>query len=141
MSDPAALVRHLSEVTNAHDLDGIVRCFAAEYRNEMPLHPERDFTGNEQVRRNWTQILQGVPDVHTTVLAVAVDGDTVWSEWEHTGTRPDGSAHLMRGVIIFTVAGERFTAARFYLEPVAAGGPGGVDEAVARQVAPRVASS
>ena len=31
------------------------------------------------------------------VLRSAVAGDTVWSEWEMTGTRRDGTAHLMRG--------------------------------------------
>lgn len=137
MKDPAAVVRHLSEVTNAHDLDGIVECFAPDYRSEIPVHPERSFTGNEQVRRNWTQILAGVPDVHTTVLATAVDGDTVWSEWEHTGTRRDGRAHLARGIFIFTVKDDRITAARVYLEPVVTpAAPVGIDAAVAQQVGP-----
>ena len=33
-------------------------------------------------------------------------GQTVWTEWEHRGTRPDHTAHLMRGVIIFGVRDE-----------------------------------
>ena len=45
-----------------------------------------------------------IPDVTRDVLRCAVDGDTVWTEWEHRGTRRDGSPHLMRGVIIFGVA-------------------------------------
>ena len=123
MTNPVAVVRHFSDMTNAHDLDGIVACFAPDYRSEIPLHPERSFTGSEQVRRNWTRILAGVPDVQTTVLATAVDGDTVWSDWEHTGTRTDGSPHLIRGVMIFTVTGDQITAARVYLEPVVAPAP------------------
>ena len=39
-----------------------------------------------------------------------------------TGTRPDGSTLQVAGVIIFGVAGGQFTWARFYLEPVQAGG-------------------
>ena len=64
-----------------------------------------------------------------------MDGDAVWSEWEHRGTRPDGSAHLMRGVVIFLVRDGRAASARFYLEPVETRS-GGVDEAVRRQVVP-----
>lgn len=104
-------------------------CFAADYRNETPAHPARGFRGSEQVRRTWQQIFHAVPDVTAQVLRCAVDGDTVWSEWEMRGTRSDGAAHLMRGVIVFGVAAGRAVWARFYLEPVHLGG-GGVDVAV-----------
>src|SRR6476660_9403565 len=97
---PAALVRRLERATNAHDLDALVACFAPAYRNETPAHPERSFTGRAQVSRNWEQIFSGIPDLTATVLRSAVHDGEVWSEWEHRGTRRDGSAHLMRGVVI-----------------------------------------
>jgi hypothetical protein len=50
-----------------------------------------------------------------------------------TGTRRDGTAHQMAGVILFGVRDERFTWARFYLEPVQAGGAD-VNDAVRRHV-------
>lgn len=127
------LVRRLEAAVNAHDLEAVVACFAVDYRNETPLHPERDFIGREQVRRNWEQIFSFIPDVRAEVTKQTADGDTVWSEWEHRGTRRDGTAHLMRGVVIFGVADGRAAWARFYLEPVESGG-GGVDAAVRRQV-------
>ncbi len=127
------LVERLQEATNRHDLDELVACFAVDYRNETPAHPERGFTGREQVRRNWEQIFAAIPDVSTDVVRWAVDGGTVWSEWEHRGTRRDGSAHMMRGVIIFGVIANEISWARFYLEPVQAGG-GGIDATVNRQV-------
>jgi ketosteroid isomerase-like protein len=117
----AALVARLCQATNDHDLDALVGCFSPDYRNETPAHPARGFVGQEQVRRNWEQIFAFVPDVRAEILRCAVDGDTVWSEWKHTGTRPDGSAHRMRGVIIFGVADGVIGWARFYLEPVEAG--------------------
>lgn len=133
-SDGAAgVIARLERATNAHDLDGVVACFADDYRNETPAHPERSFTGRAQVRRNWEQIFAFVPDVTARVLRHAVNGDEVWSEWEHRGTRPDGSLHLMRGVVIFGVGSGLLTWARFYLEPVQDGG-GNVDAAVRRQV-------
>jgi ketosteroid isomerase-like protein len=131
---PAELVERLAEATNAHDLDAIVACFAGDYRNETPAHPERGFTGRDQVRRNWQQILSAIPDVAVGVTRTAVEGDTVWSEWEHRGTRPDGSPHLMRGVIIFGVGNDEITWARFYLEPVHDGACT-VDDAVRHQTA------
>ena len=130
----AAMVERLSVATNAHDLEALVGCFAADYRNETPAHPERGFTGRDQVRRNWEQIFAALPDVTAEVLRVVVDGDTAWTEWEHRGTRPDGSPHLMRGVVIFGVRGGVADWARFYLEPVQADG-GNVDAAVRRQLA------
>ena len=133
------VIDRLIQATNEHDLEGIVGCFAADYRNQTPAHPVRGFVGRDQVRRNWTQILAAVPDVTATILRVAVDGDTVWTEQEHRGTRPDGRAHLMRGVVIFGIANGAITWARFYLEPVQEGG-GSVDEVIARDLSPGGAS-
>ena len=137
-ANPQDLVERLAHATNAHDLDAIVACFAADYVNETPVHPERGFHGPEQVRRNWAQILGGVPDISARVLALVVDGNTVWSEWEMAGTRHDGARHLMRGVIIFVVDDALIRVARFYLEPVDTDS-GTVGEFVARTVAADVA--
>jgi hypothetical protein len=51
----------------------------------------------------------------------------------HSGTRPDGTGHLMRGVVIFQIEDALIRSARFYLEPVEQGGAG-VDETVRRHV-------
>ena len=130
---PAAMVERLRVASNEHDLPALVGCFAADYRNETPAHPERGFTGRDQVRRNWEQIFGFVPDVRAEVLRRAIDGDTVWTEWQMTGTRRDGTAHHMRGVVVFGVGGGVARWARFYLEPVDEGA-GGVDDAVREQV-------
>jgi limonene-1,2-epoxide hydrolase len=131
--DPSAAVRRLQEAVAGRDLEAVVACFAPQYRNETPAHPERGFTGRDQVRHNWTQIFGAIPDIEAEVVRLAVDGSSVWTEWEHRGTRPDGSRHLMRGVVIFGVEDGLIDSARFYLEPVETGG-GGVDEAVRTQV-------
>ena len=130
----AGVLARLERATNAHDVNALVACFAPDYRNDTPAHPERSFTGREQVSRNWQQIFAAIPDLTAKVLRSAVNGDEAWSEWEHRGTRRDGSAHVMRGVIIFGVSGGLLAWARFYVEPVQEGGPN-VDGAVRRQVA------
>lgn len=128
---PEAMVRRLRQAVNDHDVEAVVACFASDYRNETPAHPGRGFEGREQVRTNWTRMFAGVPDLHADVLATAADGDVVWSEWEMRGTRADGAAHLMRGVIVFGVVEAQASWARFYLEPVDAG-DGGIDAAIGR---------
>jgi ketosteroid isomerase-like protein len=131
--EPTALIQRLARATNAHDLDALVGCFAPDYRNETPAHPSRGFTGRDQVRRNWEQIFAFVPDLTAELVRFTVTGDTVWSEWEHRGTRRDGSTHLMRGMAIFGVRDASAAWARFYLEPVDEDGVG-VDAAVRQQV-------
>ena len=119
----AALLDRLVTAVSGHDLDALVGCFAPDYRNDTPAHPAQGFTGRDQVWRNWEQIFAVMPDITATVLRSVGDGDVVWSEWDMAGTRPDGTAMQMAGVVIFGVRGEQFAWARFYLEPVQAGGP------------------
>jgi ketosteroid isomerase-like protein len=115
---PAAVVQRLVDAINAHDLEAMVACFADDYVNEWPAHPQRGFRGNQQVRRNWSQIFAGVPDLRARLPRMSVDGDTVWTEWDIAGTRGDGAAFLMRGVSIFGVAEGRLAWVRYYMEPV-----------------------
>lgn len=129
--DPATVIDALVQAVNDHDLEALVACFHDDYVNETPVHPSRGFRGSAQVRRNWTQVLGSVRDLRAEVPRSAVDGDTVWTEWDMSGTRLDGAAFALRGIVIFGVRGSRISAARFYLEPVDDTG-GDVDAAVAR---------
>lgn len=123
-----ALVERLCRAVNEHDLEALTNCFAEDYRNETPAHPARGFQGRAQARRNWEQIFRAVPDITAEVGWIADDA-TVWSEWQMRGSRPDGTPHHMRGVVIFGVDGNVASWARFYLEPVEEGG-GDADEAI-----------
>jgi ketosteroid isomerase-like protein len=134
-----SVVENLRNATNRHDVDAIVACFAADYRNETPVHPARSFVGPDQVRRNWVQILSAVPDVTAEILDVLASDDTVWSEWRHEGTRADGSRHRMAGVIVFRVADGLIQSARFFLEPVREDNDV-IGDAVRRQVTPQVSA-
>ena len=131
-----AVIDRLLQATNDHDLDALVGCFASDYVNQTPVHPLRGFTGSEQVRLNWRQIFAAVPDLVAEITASAEVGGTVWSEWKMAGIRGDGTPHLMRGVIIFTVQDDRISMARFYLEPVETS-TGDVNTAVRAQMANR----
>lgn len=113
-----AVVDRLVQAINGHDLDAVVSCFASDYVNETPVHPQRGFRGNRQVRTNWTRILAGVPDIEATVLRQAENDDQVWTEWDLSGTRlEDGGPFVMRGVAILAIKNDVISSARFYLEP------------------------
>ncbi len=115
---PAVVVARLLAAINGHDLEAMVACFAEDFVNEWPAHPQRGFRGSQQVRRNWSQIFAGVPDVRARLPRMVVDGDTVWAEWDMSGSRRGGAAFAMRGVAILGVAEGRLAWVRFYLEPV-----------------------
>jgi ketosteroid isomerase-like protein len=127
-------IERLRDAVNRHDPAGMAATMAPDYRSDQPAHPNRAFTGNDQVVANWTQMFAGVPDLEVEVVADATDGSTVWSEWRWRGTHLDGSPFAMSGVI---VAGLRPDGLiqwnRLYLEPVEQAG----DDitAVARQLA------
>lgn len=129
----SSFLARLVEAVNRHDVDAVTEAFAEEYQNLTPAHPGRGFVGRAQVHTNWERIFGGIPDITATVLASAIDGNDIWSEWEMAGVRCDGERHLQRGVIIFRLddEGDRATSARFYLEPVDAGA-GGVTVAISQ---------
>jgi ketosteroid isomerase-like protein len=121
---PAAVIADLAEATNAHDIDAFVALFAEEYDSQQPAHPDRAFRGRDQVRDNWSDVFTGVPDFRADLVATAVAGDCVWSEWRWRGSHTDGSPLDMAGVIIFGVRSERIAWARLYVEPVEQTGKG-----------------
>jgi hypothetical protein len=108
----------LAEAQNAHDAVRMAACFAADYRSEQPVHPGREFVGNDQVLENWTAVFAGVPDFRVELLASARDGDVEWGELAWRGHHGDGSPFAMRGVIVATVRDDLIAAARLYMEPV-----------------------
>jgi ketosteroid isomerase-like protein len=138
--DPRAVVQRLVRATNEHDLETLVGCFAEDYSLDAPAHPQRSFRGIEQVRQNWAQIFGAVPDITTRVLRTAVDGNTVWTEMEMSGTRLDRSAHRMRGVFIFGIDAGQIRWARMFLEPLEETG-GDMGSAVREQLRAKPAAS
>jgi ketosteroid isomerase-like protein len=114
----------LGDAMNAHDIDAFVSLFAEDYDSEQPAHPDRAFQGREQVRANWSAVFAGVPDFRAELVASAVDGATVWSEWRWRGTQADGGRLEMAGVILMEVRDGRVARARLYVEPVQQDGEG-----------------
>jgi len=129
MATPEAVAEALAKAMNAHDLEAFVSLFARDYDSRQPVHPDRAFVGRDQVRANWSAVFSGVPDFSAEVVAIAVEGDTLWSEWRWRGTHEDGSRLDMAGVIVCGVQRGTIAWARLYVEPVESGGEG-IDAAV-----------
>jgi ketosteroid isomerase-like protein len=119
-----AVIERLLAAINGHDLDAFVECFAIDYQSEQPLHPDRVFTGRDQVRKNWSKIFSGIPDIEADMLRVAVAGDTVWSEWHWHGTQNGGVPWQLRGVTLFGIQHDQIVWGRLYMEGVQEGGRG-----------------
>ena len=126
---PRAVAAALRDAMNAHDIEAFVSLFATDYDSEQPVHPDRAFRGRDQVRANWSAVFAGVPDFSAELVATAVAGDTLWTEWRWRGTHKDGSSLEMAGVIIMSVRDGRVEHARLYVESVQRRGEG-IDAAV-----------
>jgi ketosteroid isomerase-like protein len=138
MSDPdtvRAVAVAIADTMNAHDIDAFVALFAEDYDSRQPAHPDRAFVGRDQVRANWTAVFSGVPDFRADLVAAAVEGDTLWTEWRWRGTHEDGSALDMAGVALFGVRDGAVAWARLYVEPVESAGEG--IDAVVREMSGR----
>ena len=61
VDDPRAVIERLTAAQNAHDLEGMLAYFHEDYRSEQPMYPARTFRGIDQVRSNWSQLLQNIP--------------------------------------------------------------------------------
>src|SRR3954452_22736114 len=118
---------------NAHDLDGMLACFHEDYRSEQPLFPARRFDGSDQVRANWSALLDAIPDFRADVLRSAAEGDTVFLEVHWTGTKANGAPLDERGVIVMGVREGRVAWGRFYVDEVEREGSG--IDAVVRHMA------
>jgi ketosteroid isomerase-like protein len=133
MGDPRALIDRLTAAQNAHDVDGMVACFADDYRSEQPLFPSRTFQGAKQVRANWSALMDAIPDFHGEVVASACDGDTVFAEVHWTGTKANGEPLEERGVVVFGIDDDLIAWGRLYVDEVEREGAG--IEAAVRRIA------
>jgi ketosteroid isomerase-like protein len=122
-----AVSERLAQAMNAHHLEAQLACFHDDYRSEQPAHPARTFTGRAQVRQNWSELFESIPDFQAELLRLAVVGNEEWAEWIWQGTKEDGTPLEERGVSIFGIRDGRIAWARLYLEETEREGAGITD--------------
>ena len=125
--DPMAVVTRFVEAANRHDADAIYATVHPHFDSIQPCFPSRNFTGSDQVRKNWRAIFDAEPGFRLTVLRSARSGNTVWVELHGAG-----NAAQVAGIFILGVEGDRIRWARVYSGPVEQVGDEG--DASARQM-------
>ena len=123
-SSPQSVLERLITAQNLHDLEAFLDCFDPDYQSEQPIHPDRAFSGRQQVRKNWSALFSSTPDFRSELISAASEGDTGWAEWSWSGMRTDGTRFEMRGMTIFGVRNGRITWQRLYMEEVEEAGAG-----------------
>ncbi len=115
-SSPKVVFERMIQDANRHDLEAMVACFAPDYRSEQPFHPERNFTGQAGVRKNWSFFFTTIPDIQVEILNEVAEGDTVWAELHYHGTQTNGKKFTVRGVTIQGIQDDQIIWARLYIE-------------------------
>ena len=103
---------------DARDPQQVAALFAEDYRSAQPVHPGREFVGRAQVLENWTAVFEGIPDFTAHLLSATQEGDTVYGEWEWTGTYVDGSPFAMCGLTVLVLRDGEIAEGRLYMEAV-----------------------
>ena len=117
-SSPQGVFERMIQAAYRHDLEALVSCFAPDFRSEQPFHPERDFTGQAGVRKNWSFFFTTIPDIQIEILNEVAEGDTVWAELHYHGTQTDGKKFMVRGVTLSRIQADQIIWARLYIEEV-----------------------
>ncbi len=114
-SSSKLVFERMIQAANRHDLDTMVACFAPDFRSEQPFQPERNFTGQAGVRKNWSFLFATVPDMQIEILNEVAEGDTVCAELSYHGTQIDGKKHETLAVSIQGIAAGQIIWTRLYL--------------------------
>lgn len=115
---PKEIFESMIEAANRHDLEAMVACFAPDYRSELPFTPERNFTGQAGVRKNWGFFFSTMPDFQVEILREVVEGETVWAELFFHGTQTNGAKRMMRGVNIMGMQSGKIAWGKLYQNTV-----------------------
>ena len=117
VNDRSVLTK-MEAAINAHDIDAFVNCFTNDFVSEQPVHPERNFIGAEQVRKNWAALFAQVPDLQAKLVTHTIADNLGWSEWHWQGNHTNGTELDMRGVVVVGLRENTIEWARLYMEPV-----------------------
>ncbi len=100
-----AMLRAIATGFDSHDLDGIMRHFAADAVYDSPRGAERfgtRFSGAAAIRDGFADRFAGIPDVRYQEDEHFADGNRGASEWTLSGTTTDGQRIEVRGCDLWT---------------------------------------
>ena len=103
--DAIRMLKAIATAFDQHDMDGIIRHFAADAVFEGPRGPEpwgQRFVGLGAVREAFAARFAGIPDIRYQQDDHFVDGDRGASEWTLSGTTTEGQRIEVRGCDLWT---------------------------------------
>jgi len=103
--DAMRMLKSIATAFDEHDLDGILRHFAADAVFEGPRGPDpwgQRFVGSEAIRDAFAARFAGIPDIRYQQDEHFVDGDRGASEWTLSGTTTAGQRIEVRGCDLWT---------------------------------------
>jgi ketosteroid isomerase-like protein len=112
------IVGRLERAINERDLEGLIELFRPDVVVEYPAHPSHNFSGRDQIWRNWAPIMAKLDDFKATVIRSVVADNAAWVEYLWEGRQADGSPGDQAGIVIHELDGDKISHVRFYLEPV-----------------------
>ena len=118
------VIERLVRALNNHDIEAATKCFDPLYHTEQPVHPDRAYRGREQIHKEWSETFKRMPDFRAKVIRSAAEKDTVWTEWEWSGTLQDKTRIVWVGIAIHGIRENRIAWGRLYMEPVQKPGAG-----------------
>lgn len=113
-------IETLVDAWNAQDVDTIVASFAPDGAYHEPAGPDRagrTHAGAEAIRSALERVFRTFPDgriVPTGPLVVA--GESAHCEWDFEWTTAGGERRVVRGVDVFTFAGDKLLHKSAYLK-------------------------
>ncbi len=94
----AALIERERKAFEAHDLDGVMSCYApGDQLFVFDLVPPREYPSWDAYKKDWRELFAQFPGpIHNTIseVSIAVDGSTAYSHYVEDGTMTakDGTA-------------------------------------------------
>lgn len=101
-----AMLKEIAVGFDTHDLEAIMRHFAADAVFESPRGPEpygTRYVGEAQIREAFAARFAGIPDVRYQDDEHFVDGDRGASEWTLSGTTVAGERIEVRGCDLWEI--------------------------------------
>jgi hypothetical protein len=117
--DPKRLLERFHTVLNARDLTNLLHLLQIDFERFYPAQPDDNTVGLEPVREKWDQLFTTYPDFRADLLAQAIEGNMIWSEWRWQGESTSGQKLNQVGVLIFGVEDGLLAWSRSYMVDIA----------------------
>ena len=104
-----ARLERFAEAWNAHDVDTLMACMAADCEFLSSAGPDAcgtAYRGREAVRAGYSAVFDAFPDAAWTNPRHVVAGDRGFSEWRFSGTDRQGARVEVDGCDLFTFDGD-----------------------------------